>query len=61
MKWKLTTYYITFEGEEGSVTDHFRATFRKARLTKKKVEMLNDLMIKLKIFINYRVVLEREK
>ena len=61
MKWKITTYYITFEGEEGFVTDHFIATFRKARLTKKNVEMLNDLMIKLKIFNNYRVVLEREK
>ena len=61
MKWKITTYYITFEGEEGSVTDHFNTTFRKARLTKKKVELLNDLMIKLKIFTDYRVVLEMEK
>ena len=61
MKWKITTYYITFEGEVGSVTDYFSATFRKARLTKKNAELLNDLMIKLKIFNNYRVVLEREK
>ena len=58
---EITTYYITFEGEEGSVTDHFNATFRQARLTKKKAEMLNDLMIKLKIFKNYRIVLEKER
>ena len=32
MKWKITTYYTTFEGEVGSVTDHFNSTFRKGEV-----------------------------
>lgn len=57
----MTTYFTDFEGLEDCVTDHFKSNVKNAKRTKKACETLNDLMVKLKIFINYRVVLEKDK
>ena len=59
MKWKITTYFTDFEGTQDSVTDYFSSNVKHAKRTKKSVEMLNELMVKLKIFQNYKVVLEK--
>ena len=59
MKWKITTFFTDFEGTRDSVTDYFSSNVKNAKRTKKNVEMLNELMVKLKIFQNYNVVLEK--
>ena len=61
LKWKIVTYYVEFNGNEGSITDSFYGSVRQARQVRKNCEQLNNELLKRKIYRNYRIVLEKMK
>ena len=61
MKWKMTTYYKEFNGNEDFIIDYVTASFRLAKQVRKNCEQLCNELIKRKIYRNYRIVLEKEK
>ena len=57
----MVTYYKEFNGNEDTITDYFTGTVREARRARKNCELLNNELVKRKIYRNYRIVLEKMK
>jgi len=61
LKWKIVTYYVELNGNVDSITYYFTGSVRQARQVRKRCEQLNKVLLKRKIYRNYRIVLEKMK
>ena len=61
IKWKMTTYYKEFDGNEDFIIDYVTATFKQAKQVRKNCEQLCNELVKRKVYRNYRVVIENVK